>query len=83
VNTINRIIHAVTGRHTWRTAPADTLPNGRTVGPWLYCPTCGHSRLLLAEPPADHPDSMTAELPPEQEEWLAAVDLELWAKEAL
>jgi hypothetical protein len=43
---------------------------------------CGTTRDLLAEPPADHPDSMTAELDPAHEEWLAVVDAELWEKEA-
>lgn len=84
MNTINRILHALTGRHRhhWTIAQAETLPNGRTVGPWLYCTVCGATRPLQPEPPADHPESMTAELPPEQEEWLAAVDRELWTKEA-
>src|SRR5690606_22397833 len=84
VNTIDNIKHALTGRHPTHETNAqdETLPNGRTVGPWLYCTVCGDTRPLPAEPPADHPESMPAELPPEQEEWLAAVDRELWTKEA-
>lgn len=83
MNLINRIVHALTGRHTWHVQAADTDITGRTLGPWRYCPICGTTIALQAEPPADHPDSMTAELPSEQEEWLAAVDRELWAKESL
>ncbi|TYK45118.1 hypothetical protein [Actinomadura decatromicini] len=83
MNILRRLIHALTGRHPWQIQPADRDITGRVLGPWRYCPICGTTVVLLNEPPADHPESMTAELPPEQEEWLAAVDRELWAKEAV
>lgn len=79
---LQRLTHAVAGRHPWRFQPADRDITGRVLGPWRYCPICHATVKLLTEPPADHPESMTAELPREQEEWLAAVDDELWAKEA-
>lgn len=84
MNRFRRIWFDLTGRHNhaWDVDPAETLRNGQVIGPWLWCSLCGTTRVLQAEPPADHPDSMTAELPPEQEEWLAYLDEQLDPKGA-
>ena len=80
---IQRLMHALTRRHPWQFQPAERDRAGHVLGPWRYCPICGATIALLTEPPADHPESMTAELPREQEEWLAALDAELDPKAAL
>lgn len=82
MNLLRRLIHAVTGRHYWQYESAEVVGSGRVYGPWIRCTVCSTTQKALDEPPADHPDSMTAELPPEQEEWLAAVDEDLWPRAA-
>lgn len=78
---LRRRWHQIRGRHPWKYEAPLTVED-RTYGPFLLCKPCNKALLLQAEPPFEHPDSMTVELPREQEEWLAAVDRELWAKEA-
>ncbi|MFF5261421.1 hypothetical protein ACFY4C_20960 [Actinomadura viridis] len=83
MNVWRRLVCRNLGRHAWKHQAAETAINGRVCGPWIYCAGCGITRKLQAEPPFEHPDSMTAELPAEQEEWLAAIDAALWPREAV
>lgn len=79
---VNRkaIFEVLTGEHGWE---IEQQPDGTTR---MLCPECathdGNDVSELQDPPPSHPESMTTELPREQEEWLAAVDAELWEREA-
>ena len=65
--------------HQWAATPPVIL-RGAKFGPYRVCTRCdGPTRLvLLDEPPFEHPDSMTVELPREQEEWLAELADRTW-----
>lgn len=82
LNLIRRVVNCRRGKHAWQYAAGETV-NGRRIGPWRYCRACEFTTHLQAEPPIGHPESMTVELPPEQEAWLAALDGELWSKKAI
>ena len=73
-------VNCFTRDHELREEPAIDR-DGRVYGPFLVCDTCGDAR-LLQPPPEDHPDSMTVELPREQEALLARYDAELFPQEA-
>ena len=79
---LRRRWHRIRGKHSWKFKETFIgADSGDTYGPWLICNPCNEFRVLDREPPLGHPDSMTTELPRKQEEWLAAVDAELWHKE--
>jgi hypothetical protein len=81
VNTVRRLWHRLRDRHAWMFQPK--LGSGdRVYGPWLVCRPCNTALTLQSKPPLSHPDSMTVELPAAEEEWLAAVDEQLWPREA-
>ncbi|WP_329521101.1 hypothetical protein [Spirillospora sp. NBC_01491] len=81
VTALRRLIHRLTGRHAWRVQEAETAA-GRVYGPWLHCSVCGTTLVLQAEPPFEHPDSMTVELPEVDEEWLADLASRTWPSSA-
>lgn len=58
--------------HRWTVEPRQ-ISYGAKFGPYRVCSRCDsdHRLVLLEEPPLEHPDSMTVELPRGQEEWLA------------
>lgn len=66
--------------HGWRYQPGIQV-RGETYGPYRACRHCGTNIVLAVEPPAGHPDSMTRELSRQDEEWLAALDHELFPEE--
>jgi hypothetical protein len=81
---LSSLVCAVLG-HRWAVIPAETTTRGDTYSPYRVCARgCStHKALVLAtEPPAGHPDSMTRELPREQEALLGALDAELFPQEA-
>ena len=73
-------VNCFTLNHQMRTAEQIEGAAG-VYGPFLVCDTCGDVR-LLASVPDGHPDSMTVELPPSDEAWLAEVDARLFPQEA-
>jgi hypothetical protein len=68
--------------HLWKAADIDpTVPSPPRAAPIEMCRRCGKVR-REDTPPIDHPESMTALLGDEQENWLALVDETLFPKEA-
>lgn len=65
--------------HRWTVEPAQIF-QGAKYGPYRTCRRCDPDLrlVLLDEPPLEHPDSMTVELPIGQEEWLAELADRTW-----
>lgn len=79
MNTINRILHTVTGRHTWHVHPGYTY-RGQAYPAFEVCDRCGTFRPIVL--PERHPESMTVELTREEEFLLAVYADELWPEVA-
>ena len=65
--------------HRWTVEPRQ-ISHGAKFGPYRVCSRCDsdYRLVLLDEPPLEHPDSMTVELPHAQEEWLAEMAHHTW-----
>lgn len=65
--------------HRWTVEPRQ-IYQGAKFGPYRTCARCDpdYRLVLVEEPPLEHPDSMTVELPREQEEWLAELADRTW-----
>lgn len=78
MNMINRLLHAVTGRHSWRVHPGYTF-HGQTYPAFEVC-DCGAFRPIVL--PDRHPESMTVELTREEEDYLGWLAYETWPEVA-
>jgi hypothetical protein len=79
---VTRIAEAIAGPrlcdlmgHRWQVIPSLNL-RGRWSTPFKICQCCEYTVNLPTAPPADHPDTMTSGVTPEQAAWLARVDPE-------
>ncbi|TDD97687.1 hypothetical protein [Actinomadura rubrisoli] len=78
MNALRRLWHRLSGEHIWQFQPAETSGSGRRYGPWFFCSACGSTVKAINEPPSSHPESMTVELPDEDEELLAELEDATW-----
>lgn len=81
---VTRIAEAIAGPnlckvkglgHRWQVIPSILL-RGVPSTPFKICLCCEVTAELPKAPPADHPDTMTSGVTPEQAAWLARVDPE-------
>jgi hypothetical protein len=79
---VTRVAEAIAGPrlckvmgHRWQVIPSILL-RGRPSAPFKICLCCNFTEELPKAPPADHPDSMTSGVTPEQAAWLRTVDPE-------
>lgn len=76
---LRTVWHMVRRRHPWRFVPG--YEQQRVSQPaLLVCDTCGIVRSVALAP--GHPESLTAELPAEQEALLAEIEATLWPEES-
>lgn len=75
MNALRRLLHSITGRHGSRVSPGFTA-HGEPCPAHEICDVCEIYRPIVL--PARHPESMTVELEPHEEELLAALDDLTW-----
>lgn len=77
--TLYRVLHALTSRHPWRVSPGCTV-HGQTLPAFEVCDQCDAFRPIVL--PDGHPESLTAELTREEEDYLGWLADQLWPEVA-